>query len=532
MINNIDLGRFGMILGPLLLIIMLSLSPPEGLSQEGWYAAAVTVFMGIWWITEAVPISVTALLPIVLFPILGVQAIAATTSPYANPLIFLFLGGFILAIAMEKWDLHRRVALVIVSRVGVAPKSIILGFIVAATLLSMWVSNTATAIMMLPIALSILALIDIGTEDADPSASNSTKEKTNFELALILSIAYACNIGGMGTLIGTPPNALLAAFMLENYGVEIGFLEWMKVGVPLLVVSVPLLYFVLTRWIYPIRITEIPGGKKLITKELDQLGVMSNQEKKVGFLFVLAALLWMFRPALAPYVPGLSDAGIAIAIGVSLFLVPAGKQRMAIDENLDKMDSDTSNNSNSKDVSTGEDEQGGNFEGILEWKDAQHLPWGILLLFGGGLSMASAISSTGLAEWIGSGISGLQNWPIILLVIIMITLMVFLTEMTSNTASTATFLPILASIAIGLGENPLLFAIPTVLAASCAFMLPVATPPNAIVYGSGRITIPEMSKAGLLLNLFFIALLSIGALTFFGLVFGIEVGVLPVWANL
>ncbi len=526
MINNINLGRFGMILGSLVLIIMLLLSPPEGLSQEGWYAAAVTVFMGIWWITEAVPISVTALVPIVLFPLLGVQAIAATTAPYANPLIFLFLGGFILAIAMEKWDLHRRVALVIVSRVGVAPKSIILGFIVAAAFLSMWVSNTATAIMMLPIALSILALIDRGTENNESSDSNSTKEKTNFELALILSIAYACNIGGMGTLIGTPPNALLAAFMLENYGIEIGFLEWMKVGVPLLLVSIPLLYFVLTRWIYPIRITEIPGGKGLIARELDQLGKMTNQEKKVGILFVSAALLWMFRPALAPYLPGLSDAGIAIAIGVALFLVPAGKQRKDVDQSSDDIDSGSP-----VDLSANDDEQGGNYQGILEWKDAQRLPWGILLLFGGGLSMASAISSTGLAAWIGSGIGGLQNWPIILLVVIVIALMVFLTEMTSNTASTATFLPILASIAIGLGENPLLFAIPTVLAASCAFMLPVATPPNAIVYGSGRITIPEMSRAGLTLNLLFIALLSLGALTFFGFVFGVEIGVLPEWAN-
>ena len=526
MINNIDLGRFGMILGPLVLIIMLFLSPPEGLSQEGWYAAAVTVFMGIWWITEAVPISVTALVPIVLFPLLGVQAIAATTAPYANPLIFLFLGGFILAIAMEKWDLHRRVALVIVSRVGVAPKSIILGFIVAAAFLSMWVSNTATAIMMLPIALSILALIDRGAENSESSDLKSTKEKTNFELALILSIAYACNIGGMGTLIGTPPNALLAAFMLENYGIEIGFLEWMKVGVPLLLVSIPLLYFVLTRWIYPIRITEIPGGKGLIARELDQLGKMTNQEKKVGILFVSAALLWMFRPALVPYLPGLSDAGIAIAIGVALFLVPAGKQRKDVDQNSEDIDSGSP-----ADSSANDDEQGGNYQGILEWKDAQRLPWGILLLFGGGLSMASAISSTGLAAWIGSGIGGLQNWPIVLLVVIVIALMVFLTEMTSNTASTATFLPILASIAIGLGENPLLFAIPTVLAASCAFMLPVATPPNAIVYGSGRITIPEMSRAGLLLNLLFIALLSLGALTFFGFVFGVEIGVLPEWAN-
>ena len=526
MINNIDLGRFGMILGSLVLIIMLLLSPPEGLSQEGWYAAAVTVFMGIWWITEAVPISVTALVPIVLFPLLGVQAIAATTAPYANPLIFLFLGGFILAIAMEKWDLHRRVALVIVSRVGVAPKSIILGFIVAAAFLSMWVSNTATAIMMLPIALSILALIDRGAENSESSDLKSTKEKTNFELALILSIAYACNIGGMGTLIGTPPNALLAAFMLENYGVEISFLEWMKVGVPLLLVSIPLLYFVLTRWIYPIRITEIPGGKGLIARELNQLGKMTNQEKKVGVLFVSAALLWMFRPALAPYLPGLSDAGIAIAIGVALFLVPAGKQRKDVVQSSDDIDSDSP-----ADSSANDDEQGGNYQGILEWKDAQHLPWGILLLFGGGLSMASAISSTGLAAWIGNGIGGLQNWPTVLLVVIVIALMVFLTEMTSNTASTATFLPILTSIAIGLGENPLLFAIPTVLAASCAFMLPVATPPNAIVYGSGRITIPEMSRAGLLLNLLFIALLSLGALTFFSFVFGVEIGVLPEWAN-
>ena len=531
MTNNINFGRFGMILGPLLLTIMLFLSPPEGLSKQGWYAAAVTVFMGIWRITEAVPISVTALVPIVLFPLLGVQAIAATTAPYANPLIFLFLGGFIIAIAMEKWDLHRRVALVIVSRVGVAPKSIILGFIVAAAFLSMWVSNTATAIMMLPIALSILALINRGMENAEDSVSNSTKEKTNFELALILSIAYACNIGGMGTLIGTPPNALLAAFMLENYGIEIGFMEWMKVGVPLLVLSVPLLYFVLTWLIYPIRITKIPGGKKLIAKELDHLGVMTNQEKKVGTLFILAALLWMFRPALAPYLPGLSDAGIAIAIGVALFLVPAGKQRKAAEENRDEMDSDDSSSTNDNDVSSAEDELGGNYVGILEWKDAQRLPWGILLLFGGGLSMASAISSTGLAAWIGNGIGSLQNWPTVLLIVIVIALMVFLTEMTSNTASTATFLPILASIAIGLGENPLLFAIPTVFAASCAFMLPVATPPNAIVYGSGLITIPEMSKAGLLLNLLFIALLSFGALTFFGLVFGIEIGVLPEWVN-
>ena len=511
MINNIDIGRIGILLGPLVLISMLLLPAPEGLSEAGWNTAAVTVFMAIWWITEAVPISVTALLPIVLFPLLGVQSIAASTGPYANPLIFLFLGGFILAIAMEKWELHKRIALVIVSKVGVAPKAIIFGFIVAAAFLSMWVSNTATAIMMLPIALSILALMDKGMQEHGHEPSDSG-QKTNFEIALILSIAYACNIGGMGTLIGTPPNALLAAFMLENYGVEIGFFQWMKVGVPLLVVSIPLLFYMLTRVIYPIKIKEIPGGEKLIANELHQLGSMNTQEIKVGILFVSAALLWIFRPLLSDILPGLSDAGIAIGISIALFLVPAGRVK-------------------ERDATLSEELQGGNFEGLLEWKDANRLPWGILLLFGGGLSMASAISSTGLASWIGNGIGGLQNWPVLLLVVIVIALMVFLTEMTSNTASTATFLPILASIAIGLGENPLLFAIPTVLAASCAFMLPVATPPNAIVYGSGRISIPEMSRAGLYLNFLFIFLLSIGAMTVFGTIFGIEWGVLPEWAS-
>ena len=511
MINTLPIGRVGMITGPLVLLIMLLVPVPEGLNEPAWHTAAVTVLMAIWWITEAVPISVTALLPIVLFPLLGVQGIAASTTPYANPLIFLFLGGFILAIAMEKWELHKRIALVIVSKVGVAPKAIIFGFIIAAAFLSMWVSNTATAIMMLPIAVSILALMDRGMKEHGDDLTSSG-QKTNFEIALILSIAYACNIGGMGTLIGTPPNALLAAFMLENYGVEIGFFQWMKVGVPLLLVSLPLLYFMLTRVIYPIKIQEIPGGKSLIANELKQLGPMTQQEIKVGILFVSAALLWIFRPVLTGILPGLSDAGIAVGISIALFLVPAGR-RDEIDQTLS------------------EELQGGSFEGLLEWKDANRLPWGILLLFGGGLSMASAISSTGLASWIGNGIGGLQNWPILLLLVIVVALMVFLTEMTSNTASTATFLPILASIAIGLGENPLLFAVPTVLAASCAFMLPVATPPNAIVYGSGRITIPEMSRAGLLLNLLFIALISVGAMTIFGSIFGIEWGVLPEWAS-
>jgi len=484
-----DLGkRAGLIGGILVFVILLFLPVPEGLSDAAWKTAAVTILMGIWWITEAIPLSATALLPIVLFPVLGVFSIGDATGPYANPLIFLFMGGFVIALAMEKWNLHKRIAITIVNFVGIKPSSIIIGFIIASAFLSMWVSNTATAIMMLPIAMSILELLD----------KNDKSAKINFEIVLVLTIAYACNIGGMGTLIGTPPNALLAGFVLENYNIEISFLDWMMVGVPIMLVSLPLMYVILTKFVYPIRIKELPGGKELIQSQMERLGNISNQEKKVAVVFVSAALLWMFRPLLSSVVPGLSDAGIAIGAAVAFFMIPANSEENRF---------------------------------LLKWSDTKRLPWGVLILFGGGLSMASAISSTGLATWIGSGIGSLNTWPIILIILIVIALIVFLTEMTSNTASTAAFLPILASVAIGLGENPFLLAIPTVLGASCAFMLPVATPPNAIVYGSGKISIPEMSKAGLWLNIMFILLLTLASLTLVSWVFGIEIGVLPEWVN-
>ncbi|HET8864715.1 MAG TPA: DASS family sodium-coupled anion symporter, partial [Gracilimonas sp.] len=482
-----DLRKYvGLIFGLLVFVIMLISPIPDGLTDAAWKTAAVTMLMAVWWITEALPISVTALLPIVLFPVLEVSSISEATTPYANPLIFLFLGGFIIALAMEKWNLHRRIAINIVSFVGVKPSSIIIGFIISAAFLSMWVSNTATAIMMLPIAMSILVLVE----------SEDSSDKINFEIVLILSIAYACNIGGMGTLIGTPPNALLAGFVLENYGIEISFFDWMLVGVPIVLISLPMLYVVLTKFIYPIKIDTLPGGKELIQQQLYDLGKITSEEIKVGFIFVGTAVMWMCRPIIDNYIPGISDAGIAIGAAVLFFLIPSD-----LKENVF----------------------------LLKWSDTKQLPWGVLILFGGGLSMASAISETGLATWIGGGIGSLNTWPVLLLILVVVSLIVFLTEMTSNTASTAAFLPILASVAIGLGENPLLLAVPTVLGASCAFMLPVATPPNAIVYGSGKITIPEMSKAGFWLNLLFIALLTFASMTIISWVFGIEVGVLPDW---
>lgn len=479
----------GFVLGTVAFLVMLYIPSPEGLSTAGWHTAAVGLLMAVWWITEALPIPVTSLLPIVLLPILGVVDIGDATTPYANPLIFLFMGGFLIAIAMEKWDLHKRIALNIVGFVGVNPASIVLGFMIASAFLSMWVSNTATALMMLPIGLSILQLV--GNQEKESGSRN-------FEIVLVLSIAYGCNIGGVGTLIGTPPNALLAGFMSENYELEIGFAQWMMVGVPFVIIALPLAYWILTKVIYPVRQQSLPGGEQLIQQKLSDLGIVSDAEKKVAAVFCVTALLWMFRPLLTDIIPGLSDAGIAIGAGVTMFLIPLDfKERQF----------------------------------LLSWPDVQSLPWGVLILFGGGLSLASAISSTGLAEWIGGGVGAFSSWPLFLLVGLVVLLIIFLTEITSNTATTAAFLPILASVAIGLGENPLLLAVPAAIGASCAFMLPVATPPNAIVYGSGKISIPEMSKAGLWLNVAFIILLTAAAFTLIQFIFGIELGQLPSWVS-
>ncbi len=472
-------------------VLMLLVPAPEGLAPEAWRTAAVSVLMAVWWISEALPIAATALVPLVAFPLLGIRPIGEAAAPYANPLIFLFLGGFMIAAAMQAWDLHRRIALGIVRRVGARPSSIITGFIIASAFLSMWVSNTATALMMLPIGLSIVRLAQ------ERMAARGEALPPSFGVVLVLSIAYACNIGGVGTLIGTPPNALLAGFMLETYGVEIGFAQWMLVGVPLVVVSLPLVYLVLVR-VFPIRLSELPGGAGLIREELKKLGAMTAAEKRVAVVFGSAAFLWVVRPLLSGWMPGLSDAGIAMTAALALFVIPAG---------------------------TG----AGRF--LLTWDDAEALPWGVLVLFGGGLSLAAAISETGLAAWIGEGVGAVGGWPVVLVLLAVVALIVFLTEITSNTATAAAFLPIMASVAIGIGQNPLLLVVPAALAASCAFMLPVATPPNAIVYGSGLISIPQMSRAGLWLNGLFIVLITALAYTLLGVVLGFEAGVVPAWAR-
>ncbi|NBC66068.1 MAG: DASS family sodium-coupled anion symporter [Bacteroidetes bacterium] len=485
---NLNFSRNGLYLGLFFFVIILILPSPETMSTVAWKTSAVAVLMAIWWITEAIPIAATSLLPIVLLPVLGITSIGDSTSPYANPLIFLFMGGFIIAIAMQRWELHKRIALRIINYVGVKPSSIIIGFIIASAFLSMWVSNTATALMMLPIALSVLHFTEREKSDELPV--------TNFEIVLVLAIAYACNIGGIATLIGTPPNALFAGFMLENYSIEISFVRWMSIGIPLAVVLLPLMYFILSKVVFPIKLKELPGGRKVINSQLKEIGKISIPEKRVAVVFTITAALWIFRPLISNILPGLSDAGIAIAAGIVLFVLPSGSKK---------------------------------HQKLLVWENMRDLPWGILILFGGGLSLANAISSSGLAAWIGESVQSLETFPIILLIFAVILIVVFLTEITSNTATTAAFLPILASTAIGMGQNPMLFIIPATISASCAFMLPVATPPNAIIYGSGRVSIPEMAKAGLWLNIIIAMILTIATYYFFAYIFGVEVGVIPDW---
>jgi solute carrier family 13 (sodium-dependent dicarboxylate transporter), member 2/3/5 len=457
--------------GLLLFFIMLLSSPPEGLSQEGWYTAAIAVLMAVWWTTEVIPIPATALLPLVLFPIFNIAGITAAAAPYANPMIFLFLGGFILAIGMQEWNLHRRIALNIIYVIGSKPKSIILGFMISTAFMSMWVSNTAATMMMLPIALSVIQL----TKNMEHSPE-ADRQYNYFGVALMLSIAFAANVGGLGTVIGTPTNALLIGFVHESYGVEISFLQWMMVGIPLVVLGMPVMFYSLTFITFPLRFKSLPGGKEYIAQEVKNLGRFSRGEIMVAIIFTFTAILWMTRPLIETWLPGLSDAGIAIFGALLLFLTPINLKASKF---------------------------------LLEWKAASKLPWGILILFGGGLTLAGAIQRTGLAEWIGGYFNALSFLPFVVVIFIVTLVVISFTNLASNSATAAAFLPVMGSVAIGMGENPLQLAIPVAVAASCAFVFPVGTPPNAIVYGSGVMTMQQMAKAGLWLNLFFTLLITL-----------------------
>ncbi|WP_120835304.1 SLC13 family permease [Helicobacter pylori] len=484
--------------------------------------AGVAVLMGIWWMTEAIDLPATALLPLVLFSVFSVDQFANISSSYASPIIFLFMGGFILALSMQKWNLHTRTALSIILLVGTSPRRLILGFMIATGFLSMWVSNTATAVMMFPVGMSVLQLVAklVGKENASNSwyqkeeitkahggiMSNIVHKgkdiaqviqektiiyRTNFSICLMLGIAYAASIGSLGTLIGTPPNALLAGYMKTAFNIEIDFAQWMVFGTPLAFIMLILAWLLLTYVIFPLKIKEIPGGKEVIRVELKKLGRLSWAEISVGIIFILASLGWIFLDTiLKSWGVKIDKIDSVIAMGVSalLFILPANNQG----------------------------------DRLIDWGVAKKLPWDVLLLFGGGLALSAQFSKTGLSLWIGHLVSSFSHLPI-LFIIVMVTLMViFLTEITSNTATAAAFLPVIGGVAMGMGyENhqSLLLTIPVALSATCAFMLPVATPPNAIAYGSGYVKITDMIKAGLWLNLVGVVLISMFSYFLVSLIF-------------
>lgn len=451
-------------------VAVISPEAAEKVSEEGLrLVAAAAVVMGAWWMTEAIPLAATALLPLVLFPLAGVDSFKDTAAPYASGTIFLFMGGFMLALTMQRWNLHRRIVLLTVLAVGTKPKMLVLGFMLATGFLSMWVSNTATAVMMLPIGTSILLL----TGQADGKGKQS-----KLATALMLGIAYAASIGSLGTIIGTPPNTLLIAYLKETFDVTIGFGQWMIMGVPLALTFLLICWWLLTSVLFKPEIKEIPGGKALIREELSKLGPWSGGEVLVGVIFVAAALSWSLLPTLLPEA-GITDEVIAMVVALALFILPAPGQHGVR---------------------------------LLDWKTAKDLPWDVLLLFGGGLALSAQFSKQGLSVWIGEIAKGLSVLPTVLIVVAVTTLIIFLTELTSNTATAAAFLPIMGGVAVGIGVDPLLFVVPVALAATCAFMLPVATPPNAIAFGSGYVSMGSMVKAGIWLNLIGIVLIVVTVL--------------------
>lgn len=441
--------------------------------DSAWDVLSATVWIALWWVTEAVPIAVTALLPIVLFPLTGALDLSTTTASYGHKYIFLYLGGFILAMAIEKWHLHKRIALYIIKLIGTNVKNIILGFMIATAFLSMWISNTATSVMMLPIGMSIISQLK-------DNPSTIKDENKIFGKALMLSIAYSASIGGIATLIGTPPNLVFAGYIQEVYDIEISFFQWLKFGLPISIVLLIISWLYITRFAFNFKQNQFPGGKTEIQKLISELGPMKREEKIVLIVFVLTAICWISRSfILEKFLPGIDDTIIAIIAAITLFTIGATE----------------------------------NDKRIIHWKEAVNIPWGIILLFGGGMALASGFEISGLALWIGTKMTLLQVLPLLLLILIVVFSVNFITELTSNLATTAMLLPILAPIAIKLDLNPYMLLVATTVAASCAFMLPVATPPNAVVFGSGYLRIPDMVRTGIWMNL--ISIIFLTAMVYF-----------------
>ncbi len=464
----------GRIAGPLAFLLLYFFVPTTGLPEEGKLMLGLTLWMAIWWITEAVPIAGTALLPLIVLPLLGIVSIKQVSSNYMDPTVLLYMGGFLLATAIEKWGLHRRIALNIINLLGTDLRRIVLGFMLATGFLSMWISNSATALMMLPIGLAVIGQFKNHLGDENGILS------THLAKNILLGIAYAASIGGMATLIGTPTNNILRAVVEKLYNYTIDFNEWMLFAFPFSVILMSIAWFYLVNYGNPLpKKFQLSEAKSVIQEQLTKLGKITFEEKTVLIVFGLVCFSWITRSfLLAPLIPALDDTIIALIGVLLLLLLP----------------------------SSGKSEAKGR---ILDWKTAEQIPWGVLILFGGGLALAEGFKETGLADWIGQHLSLIEGVSFFVLLLIIVAAVNFLTEVTSNVATASMLLPILASVAIKLDVHPFGLMVGATLAASCAFMLPVATPPNAVVFGPGYLKIKDMVKAGLWLNVISIILLSL-----------------------
>ncbi len=471
--------KTGFILGPLTFITLMLIGPFEGLSHSAHSILSSTLWIAIWWITETIPIAATALIPIVLFPLSGGLDLSATTASYGHKFVFLYLGGFLIAIGIEKWNLHKRIAINIISFIGVDARRVILGFMLATAFLSMWISNTATSVMMLPIGIAIIKQLS---------------ENKTFGKALMLGIAYSASIGGVATLIGTPPNLVLAGVVSEIYGYEITFSQWFLFGFPISIILLFFCWIYLTRVAYKFESKIFLEGNTEIKRLKKELGPISYEEKLVGIIFTLAGLCWISRSFfLQKILPSLDDTIIAISFGLLLFILPSKQKSTA----------------------------------LLSWRDTINLPWGIIILFGGGMALARAFEISGLALWLGELMTSFSVLPLFLLILLLIAAVNFLTEITSNLATTAMLLPVLAPLSLEINIHPFGLMFGAAVAASCAFMLPVATPPNAVVFGSGYLKIQDMVTRGVIMNIFSIILITLMVYLILPIVWGIELSYFP-----
>ncbi len=460
----------GLFLGPIVFALILFFFNPEGLNYEAKCILASTMWMAIWWVTECVPIAVTALLPIVLFPLSGGLDLQSTTASYGHKLVFLFVGGFIIALAIEKWNLHKRLALNIIRLTGSKKSKVILGFMIATAFLSMWISNTATSIMILPVGLAIIAQLK-----DDPNTIEN--ENVVFGKSIMIAIAYSASIGGMATLIGTPPNMIFAGVVEQSYGIKISMFDWMKFAIPISATLLIICWLYLTKVAYKFPNEEFSEGRKEILNQIKLLGKFSYEESRVLIVFALTAIAWILRGFLETIIPAIDDTIIAISFAVILFIIPTKKN--SVDRTL------------------------------LVWKDTVKLPWGILLLFGSGMAIATAFTKSGLSLWIADLLKNLDGVPLILVILTIVTTINLLTELTLNMATTAMLLPILVTIALAINVHPYFLLISATLAASCAFMLPIATAPNAVVFGSGLLKIEDMFKKGIWMNIISIIIITL-----------------------